>query len=641
VRLGFVSDFYAPSIGGTQILAQSLCEGFADLGHEVEAISSPDSSREHNNYSYKIHEVNGANFTNSDFFLVQNYDAVFVLADLFSPTLKTINPGDTRKSILILNLDENVYRWIHEGKIPDVQQIVEKIKLYTHVVSFCKGAPVNKFLEENGIDYTFIPNFTRDTQVTQKPPLHIRKALKLRNKKIIFNHGLIEDRKNQLSLIQSFAASGLKEDYTLVLLGSPRTASDNAYLSQINSLIQEQNLSDCVKLVKGTNNRGLIDLLLCSSDIYALPSKAEGLPLVLLEAMSAGLPWVSTPVGGVPEVFGPLQGGIVLPQIAFTAEELESAVRSVERGHSRREWSENFTKEKVLQCYTELLSREEDYSEIIEFLRGHKISFANQVYNEPVAIENYLNSCLQFAGIIDEVFVINHRSSDNTLEVIESFKTQYEKAGIDLRWVTEERDFSKDFTLGDLRTKAVHSCSNEIVFNHDADFVFGKGFLKTMFMTVINLLKKDVYTCSYEIPVVFDSITMKRGEVEDFGWCNVHVHVPRAVNRTISICLQNHAKGKYEWWYPKIKSVNKWIKIPYFRSSILSIENKKQERIVVRQTMNTFFEDLFSNKIEGNWLENKNLRHEVEPWKKNDENNKQINICKDNYCFKSREQADG
>lgn len=356
MRLGFVSDFYVPSIGGTQILAQSLCEGFADLGHEVEAISTPDSSREHNNYSYKIHEVKGVNFTNSDFFLVQNYDAVFVLADLFSPTLQTINPQDTRKSILILNLDENVYRWIHEGRIPNVQQIVEKIKLYTHVVSFCKGAPVNKFLEENGIEHSFIPNFTRDTQKTPKPSIEIRNALRLGNKKIIFNHGLIEDRKNQLSLIQSFSASGLRDDYTLVLLGSPRSASDNAYLLQINSLIEERGLSDCVKMVKGTNNRGLIDLLLCSSDIYVLPSKAEGLPLVLLEAMSAGLPWVSTPVGGVPEVFGPLQGGVVLPQIAFTAEELESAVRSIERGHSRREWSENFTKEKALERYGALLN---------------------------------------------------------------------------------------------------------------------------------------------------------------------------------------------------------------------------------------------------------------------------------------------
>jgi glycosyltransferase involved in cell wall biosynthesis len=48
--------------------------------------------------------------------------------------------------------------------------------------------------------------------------------------------------------------------------------------------------------------------------IMVIPSRAESLPYVVLEAAAAGLPLITTKVGGIPEIYGPLSDSLVPPE---------------------------------------------------------------------------------------------------------------------------------------------------------------------------------------------------------------------------------------------------------------------------------------------------------------------------------------
>jgi glycosyltransferase involved in cell wall biosynthesis len=53
--------------------------------------------------------------------------------------------------------------------------------------------------------------------------------------------------------------------------------------------------------------------LYAAFDVFALSSRTEGLPLVILEAMASGVPVVSTAVGGVPGVITDGATGLLCP----------------------------------------------------------------------------------------------------------------------------------------------------------------------------------------------------------------------------------------------------------------------------------------------------------------------------------------
>ena len=66
--------------------------------------------------------------------------------------------------------------------------------------------------------------------------------------------------------------------------------------------------------------------LIAAFDVFVLSSRSEGTPIVLFEAMAAGVPVVATGVGGVPDVVGPREAVMVPPD---DPPALAAAIRAV------------------------------------------------------------------------------------------------------------------------------------------------------------------------------------------------------------------------------------------------------------------------------------------------------------------------
>ncbi|WP_121971076.1 glycosyltransferase family 4 protein [Leptolyngbya sp. BC1307] len=108
--------------------------------------------------------------------------------------------------------------------------------------------------------------------------------------------GRIGQRKGAFDLLQAFA--NLPAD---CLPQAQLTLAGDGELEKAGELIKQLNVEGYVELP------GWVDLeqrnqLLWDADVFILPSYNEGLPMAMLEAMAWGLPVISTPVGGIPEV---------------------------------------------------------------------------------------------------------------------------------------------------------------------------------------------------------------------------------------------------------------------------------------------------------------------------------------------------
>lgn len=142
----------------------------------------------------------------------------------------------------------------------------------------------NSWLIPNGVHA-----IARQTQVTR----HERTRL--------LHIGRLARAKNQHLLIE--AVSMISRDFELIIVGDGRLKPG------LERLVDQHGLADRVSFIGNTSD---VASCLARADIFVLSSDYEGLPLSILEAMSAGLPVVTTDAGGVGEAVSDGLSGFVV-----------------------------------------------------------------------------------------------------------------------------------------------------------------------------------------------------------------------------------------------------------------------------------------------------------------------------------------
>lgn len=171
----------------------------------------------------------------------------------------------------------------------------------------------------------------------------VRKSLEIDSSApVIVATGRLCAQKDHLNLLAAFAQVREKIPDAVLLI-----AGEGDLLERLRDAAVSLGVESHVKLL---GRRDDIGDLLAASDVYALSSAWEGLPLALVEAMAAGLPPVATRVGEVPRVIGE-KGGLLVPPGSPVA--LAEALRLLCADAELRARMSRDTRE-VVQRYTDI-----------------------------------------------------------------------------------------------------------------------------------------------------------------------------------------------------------------------------------------------------------------------------------------------
>ena len=186
------------------------------------------------------------------------------------------------------------------------------------------------------------------------PREYIGKALGVKKDKLIVSVARLTCQKNLKMLIKAFSIVHLThKDYTLIIYG------EGPCRSELESFVEEMNLQSNIFFPGATKD---VWKKILSAQCFVLSSWFEGMPNSLFEAMSLGLPCISTKVSGAIDFIKSGENGILIDINDYKmmanaiTDVIDNASYAYDLGNAASEIYENFKQDKICNKWIDYLN---------------------------------------------------------------------------------------------------------------------------------------------------------------------------------------------------------------------------------------------------------------------------------------------
>jgi N-acetyl-alpha-D-glucosaminyl L-malate synthase BshA len=362
-----------PTYGGSGVVATELGKALAQRGHTIHFITYNRPIRL-DLFSENIfyHQVRTPNYPLFEFSPYESAlaSAMVEVARFNDIDLFHVHYAIPHASVAFLaqqilrgyNLDIPFITTLHgtditlvgkdKGFEPVVRFSIEKSDGVTAVSDFLKKDTIDHFGIENEIQV--IPNFVDTERFQPHDKDHFRKMIATHGEKLLVHTSNFRRVKRIKDVIKVFARVKEQVPAKLLMVG------DGPERGPAEDFCREMKLCDHIIFL---GNQNAVEEIYSVGDLFIIPSGSESFGLSALEAMSCGVPVISSNAGGLPEVVVDGKNGFVSPigDVDKMAADSLSLLQDDDKWEAfslaARQHAEQFTRNAIVPQYEAYYSR--------------------------------------------------------------------------------------------------------------------------------------------------------------------------------------------------------------------------------------------------------------------------------------------